>query len=211
MQEYFDYWNSPDPKEQHRLISGNVPWDIAVSTVYDNWRLICSYEVQKYLQTFKNNPRVMELGCGLGRILKYLSQFKDLSLTGYDISPNMIEGAKEILKNDNVSLRIADGNLGADGEFDFVYSFLVFQHMPTKAIVQGNLKEIYRVLNKDGLTRIQTHKGQPHDERSFGGCYGHFYPSLENFEKEFTDIGFTILEKNNGLSHEDWLWITAKK
>ncbi len=57
----------------------------------------------------------------------------------------------------NVELHQTDGGLGflEDARFDFVYSYIVFQHLPRKAYVQRYLRESARVLKDGGWLRVQ--------------------------------------------------------
>jgi len=56
-----------------------------------------------------------------------------------------------------VQLLRTDGTLEglADGEFDFVFSHIVFQHLPRKAYVDRYLREAARVLRPGGILRVQ--------------------------------------------------------
>jgi SAM-dependent methyltransferase len=53
-------------------------------------------------------------------------------------------------KNDGASL-----SMFPDGKFDFVFSFAVFQHIPSRAGVEAYLREIYRVLKAGGEMKVQ--------------------------------------------------------
>lgn len=88
---------------------------------------------------------VLEIGCGVGRLMED-------GWFGVDTSENMIKIARE--RNPKLNLFPGDGRTlpHDDNQFDFVYCYLVFQHLPFDA-VKGYAKEAARIL-KDGGTFI---------------------------------------------------------
>ena len=103
--------------------------------------------------------KVLELGCGIGRMTKYLASiFGEVHAT--DVSGEMIRTARERLKGlDSVRLYETSGyDLGEleDNYFDFAFSAFVFRHVPTPEIIEENLREAYRVLKPGGVMRFHT-------------------------------------------------------
>ncbi len=100
---------------------------------------------------------VLEIGCGIGRLLKPLSR-RVARAIGVDVSEEMIRRGREYCADrDNVELHRSDGALDflRDGELDFVYSHIVFQHLPRKSYVERYFREAARVLKPGGLLRVQ--------------------------------------------------------
>ena len=102
--------------------------------------------------------RVLEIGCGIGRLLIPMSKiFQNVS--GIDISPEMVrigkEKTQEISNCEIVENNGSDLSLFSDNYFDFCYSFIVFQHIPEKKIVEEYIKEVSRVLKPGCLFRFQ--------------------------------------------------------
>ncbi len=99
---------------------------------------------------------VLELGCGIGRIIKHLSVHCRY-IYGVDISEKMLaHGANWLRGIQNVELIRCNGkDLGnlPDGWVDFVYSLLVLQHMD-KNDAYVYLKEIFRILKDGGRTLL---------------------------------------------------------
>ena len=73
---------------------------------------------------------VLDFGCGIGRNISMLSSF-NLQVTGYDL-PNMVKLAYAHLKH-NPNLHF-DWDYVKSFNYDFVWSSLVFQHIPEKAL-----------------------------------------------------------------------------
>jgi SAM-dependent methyltransferase len=75
----------------------------------------------------------VDFGCGVGRLVLPLAR-RCGSVVGVDVSEAMLAEARrncEARGLDNVSLVKGDDDLsGVEGSFDFVHSFIVFQHIP---------------------------------------------------------------------------------
>lgn len=101
--------------------------------------------------------RVLEIGCGMGRLLRPLSP-RVARVVGVDLSEEMLRRAREHCASlANVELKLTDGRLDflADGTFDFVFSHIVFQHLPRKAYAERYFREAFRVLAPGGIFRVQ--------------------------------------------------------
>lgn len=101
---------------------------------------------------------VLEIGCGPGRLLKAIASLVGEG-HGVDISGEMVSLARVRLQGvQNISLHKNDGaslSMFPDGKFDFVFSFALFQHIPSRAGVEAYLREIYRVLKAGGEMKGQ--------------------------------------------------------
>ncbi|MFA6437305.1 MAG: class I SAM-dependent methyltransferase [Candidatus Paceibacterota bacterium] len=97
----------------------------------------------------KSGMKTLDLGCGNGRLYEILKN-KEIEYTGVDISENLINIARakypkiEFLVGDGIELPFRDYS------FDIVYSVAVFHHLPSKTLRVQFLKEVKRVLKKDG-------------------------------------------------------------
>lgn len=97
--------------------------------------------------------RVLDFGCGAGRLSQALAEHAD-AVVGVDVSVPMLDTARRLdrtggtcrfLLNEDPDLR----RFG-DASFDLVYSELVLQHLPAP-IIDGYLAEFMRVLRPDGV------------------------------------------------------------
>jgi SAM-dependent methyltransferase len=101
--------------------------------------------------------RALEIGCGMGRILGPLSERVERAF-GVDISAEMVErGLGALSGRSNVELFVTDGKLPDFGSasLDFVYSYIVFQHIPSKRAIARYFREAARVLKGSGVFRFQ--------------------------------------------------------
>src|SRR6266545_1984541 len=96
----------------------------------------------------------LEIGCGPGRLMRPLSRhFAEIH--GVDVSDEMIALARERLQDiPHAHPHVGDGaslREFPDDTFDFVYSYAVFQHVPSREVVSEYMREIHRVLKPGGL------------------------------------------------------------
>lgn len=158
--------------------------------------------------------KTLELGCGIGRLTKLMA-FKCKQVVGVDFSPEMIEQGKLYLASiPNVSLFINNGKdlkLFQDNSFDFLYSMITLQHIPSLAIIENYILEIERVLKPGGFTKLQTHQGNSfkNSETSLTLYDGHI--TKEMLQHLFSKAGFLTISIEIGLIHSEWIWITARK
>ena len=100
----------------------------------------------------------LEIGCGPGRLMLPLSDTFG-QVYGVDVSAEMVELArKNLAGRPNAEPRHASGSdlAGFDDEsIDFVYSYAVFQHIPSREVVLSYLAEAVRVLRPGGVLRAQ--------------------------------------------------------
>ena len=95
----------------------------------------------------------LEIGCGLGRLLK---QLDGIDVHGIDASKSMLAEAKNYAPKATVKWCDGSGSIPYEDEcFDFVFSIIVFQHIPDTAAVQRYLTEAHRVLRPGGRLHFQ--------------------------------------------------------
>ena len=91
--------------------------------------------------------RVVEIGSGIGRMTEFFARDFGI-IDAVDVAPAMIEGARQRLGHlANVAFHIGGGcDLAAvaDGSADLVFSYIVFQHIPSRAVIES-----YNVLPSD--------------------------------------------------------------
>ena len=103
------------------------------------------------------SAEILEIGCGVGRLLVPLAKRVAVA-HGVDISSVMIAKSKEYARGaPNVRTALTDGTFAylPDASLDFVFSFIVFQHIPDRAPIRRYVEEAARVLKPGGVFRFQ--------------------------------------------------------
>lgn len=94
---------------------------------------------------FKGSEEVLDFGCGDGKITAWISErVPEGSITGYDISPAMIELAQNLYSSGNIQFQTAE----IRGEYDLICSFCVLHFVDDPLAVLTNLRAH---LKSDGL------------------------------------------------------------
>jgi len=105
---------------------------------------------------------VLEIGCGSGRLTRALADVFG-SVYAVDISGEMIQRAAETLRdrphahvfqNNGADLHVLDPVL-RDGQVDFAFSYIVFQHIPSAEVIHSYVREVFRLLKPGGLFKFQ--------------------------------------------------------
>jgi SAM-dependent methyltransferase len=117
--------------------------------------------VEPVLQTLHFEPsgqRMAELGCGAGRMTRsFAKRFR--CVTAVDISPEMQALAQRYLVSfSNVRWVVSDGerlSSVASSSVNFVFSYLVLQHMPNKEFAHVSIQEMLRILCPGGTFLFQ--------------------------------------------------------
>lgn len=149
---------------------------------------------------------VLEIGSGTGRLLFPLAKkFPETIFYGVDISKEITDIAVSRSDAANVSLFIGDGRklLSLYRSLDLVYCVTVFQHLSHDGI-ESYITEVSTTLVPGGIFRFQFIEGK--SSEPFSNHY-----ELREIEYYLGDNGFTIMECQVGLVHEQWTWITARR
>ncbi len=154
----------------------------------------------------------LEIGCGVGRLLVPLAR-RVARVQGVDISPVMIETSRAyVASTPNVSARVTDGTLAGvdDASLDFVFSFIVFQHIPAAGPIRTYVEEAARTLKPGGVFRFQVDgrwwwRAGDHTPDTYEGVK--FTP--EEARALLAGTPFTIADEWGAEGH--YHWITARK
>jgi len=149
----------------------------------------------------------LEIGCGTGRVTEFLAKhFK--KVFAVDISEEMVaEGRRRLASAANIEFTAINGTdfpSIKESSIDFVFSYIVFQHMPNKKVIKRNFEEVARVLKNDGVAKIQV-RGLPTNK--FNWFYG---PSFTKKEIAIliAKTNLKLLKTEGENQRYFWLWLS---
>ncbi|HLH17245.1 MAG TPA: methyltransferase domain-containing protein [Bryobacteraceae bacterium] len=166
--------------------------------------------------------RVLEIGCGTGRITRALArQFGEVYAV--DISAEMVRQAREALRafpnarvfqnngRDLTVLRrpglagVLDRiGLGRGLQFDFAFSYIVFQHIPSYEVIESYVREVHRLLRPGALFKFQV-QGYTGDDEPRDSWLG--VPFDEDRARAMAGrCGFEMRYNHGAGSQYYWLW-----
>lgn len=108
----------------------------------------------------------VEIGCGAGRMTEWFAQ--DFGhVAALDISPEMVALARQRLAAySNIACHVCSGADLApipDASADLVFSYIVFQHIPSRDLISNYVREAARVLKPGGAFKFQLNGDQSPD------------------------------------------------
>src|SRR5260370_5005652 len=121
-----------------------------------------------------NDMRVLGIGCGAGRVPRAMAEFFG-EVYAVDISREMVRQARQavagfpnahVIRNNGKDLSAVAPHwwgrfgIGRQLEFDFAFSVIVFQHIPSREIIESYVREVHRMLRPGGLFKFQV-QGSP--------------------------------------------------
>ncbi len=154
----------------------------------------------------KSRRSILDFGCGNGRLTEYMAHdFK--KVYGVDISKTMIAEARERLKGlTNVYLAEIDGihiPLPASS-VETVFSYLVFQHIKEREMVEEAFVEIFRILKKGGVFKVLMRSDKQKDMNAWWSGVEYDEGSIKIvYEK----IGFKLKKIEFTDKYAFWLWL----
>jgi SAM-dependent methyltransferase len=152
----------------------------------------------------------LEIGCGPGRLMRPMSRHFG-EIHGVDVSDEMIRLARERLRGvPNAHPQVtakSDLAMFPDAKFDFVYSYAVFQHIPSREVVFGYLREAWRVLKPGGVIRCQLN-GLPKTAKQYDTWSG-VRIAPEEVREFAREQGFQLLALEDIWTQ--YMWVTMRK
>ena len=195
--KYFIYSDKTKQEDENFRLSGENDFNTLIES---------DEIVKKSIPDFRK-ATVLEIGCGIGRVTEFLAKNFE-KVYAVDISGEMIQKLKDRLKEYNNIIAIENDGMHLplpEKSVDFVFSYIVFQHMPQKNIIEKNFQEIGRVLKKGGIFKVQL-RGVRASKKEW------YYGAEYNY-----DDAVLLAEKNNfqALNYsgvgEKYFWLTLEK
>ena len=152
--------------------------------------------------------RVLEIGCGAGRVTRGLARLFG-SVYAVDISGEMVGRARQavrdfpnahVFQNNGMDLAV----LGGD-DIDFAFSSIVFQHIPSREIIETYVREVHRVLRPGCLFKFQVQGDMKVSPQSDDTRVGVSFSDGE-MDEIATRCGFEARYRTGSGTQEFWLW-----
>ncbi len=131
-----------------------------IAEEFSNTRVHPGKEFEHFLPYLKPGAIVADIGCGNGRLVKWLQQVTNewtkpaYKYTGIDNSAGLLAKAKELFPKENF-MEGDQLNLPLDtNSVDIIFNIRAFHHLPSRALRLKALAEMRRVLKKDGIMVI---------------------------------------------------------
>lgn len=175
------------------------------------------------------NPRkmkVLEIGCGAGRVTRALAAFFG-EVYAVDISAEMVAQARRALEgfpnahvfqNDGKDLAVVGCALeggwfrrlyrrlrGTHGHVDFAFSCIVFQHIPSREIIENYVREVHGLLRPGGLFKFQV-QGYPEVETRPDDSWVGVSFTEEQARDMAERCGFEMRYNHGAGDQYYWLW-----
>ncbi len=123
--------------------------------------------LQRYILTDQDNicqgrtpkeMRILEIGCGAGRVTRSLARFFG-EVHAVDVSGEMVRQARFAVDKHPNAFVYQNNGMDLSGvppqPFDFAFSCYVFQHIPSREVIQTYVREVYRLLRPGALSKFQ--------------------------------------------------------
>jgi SAM-dependent methyltransferase len=111
-----------------------------------------------------NLNRVLDFGCGCGRVLRHWHPYQNVEVHGTDYNPDLITWCQRNLGFANFAVNgLEPPLLYADSQFDLIYALSVFTHL-TEPLHRAWIDELRRIIRTGGFLLITTH-GRTYRER----------------------------------------------
>jgi N-acetylglucosaminyldiphosphoundecaprenol N-acetyl-beta-D-mannosaminyltransferase len=126
----------------------------SIAQEFDRSRQRVWPDLNFFTEFLPDEMRVLDVGCGNGRLLKYFDEFE--TYLGIDNSKKLLNHAKSQHKDKNIRFKEADATdlPVKEGFYNAVFSIAVLHHIPSRELQLKTLSEAAKALSKDGLLYI---------------------------------------------------------
>jgi len=125
--------------------------------------------VRKHIDTTYSPKKAIDFGCGVGRLVIPLARIAE-KVVGMDVSESMLDEARANCKTrslKNVEFLKSDDRLSLlKGKYDFIHSFIVFQHIPVKR-GEHIFENIFEHLEDEGICVLHFTYAESHQIKNF--------------------------------------------
>lgn len=156
--------------------------------------------------------KVIEIGCGAGRVTRALAELFG-EVHAVDVSGEMVALAREALaslpnahvyQNNGMDLSVLP-----PGPYDFAFSSIVFQHIPSREVIESYVRDVHRLLRPGALFKFQV-QGDPKVETDPDDTWLGVPFTDEQAVEMAERCGFEPRYRHGAGSQYFWLWYFRK-
>ena len=152
--------------------------------------------------------KVIEIGCGAGRITRALASLFG-EVYAVDISGEMVAQAQKALAaRPNAHVYQNNGqdlSVLPPGPYDFAFSTIVFQHIPSREVIYSYVREVHRLLRPGALFKFQV-QGDSSIETNPDDTWLGVPFSDEDAVRMAETCGFEPRHRHGAGGQYFWLW-----
>ena len=137
------------------LVAGHADWRGFLSTGKNQLDVIADL-VERNGGVFRAAERVLDLGCGCGRISRHVPAISQAALFGVDYNPRLVKWCAGNLPGNFTQNQLTPPLSFPDNHFDAVWLLSVFTHLRMET-QDAWLKELARILKPGGTAVITFH------------------------------------------------------
>jgi SAM-dependent methyltransferase len=157
--------------------------------------------------------RVLEIGCGAGRVTRALAGVFG-EVHAVDVSGEMVERARQALAGrPNAFVYHNNGKdlsvLPQDLTFDFAFSGIVFQHIPSREVIESYVREVHARLRPGALFKFQVQGDNSLQTSADDTWLGVPFSDQQAMEMALRS-GFDLRYRHGAGEQYFWLWYFKK-
>ena len=156
--------------------------------------------------------KVLEIGCGVGRVTRALAR-KFGEVHAVDVSGEMIAQARKSLANEPNALVYLNNGMDLSvipgGQFDFAFSTIVFQHIPSREVIYNYVREVARLLRPGALFKFQVQGNTSPHSKADDTWLGAPFSDRQAVEMA-EQCGFEPRHRHGAGEQYFWLWFFRK-
>lgn len=214
---------------RHYVVTGQEQW--SDEEFYQSGELTMEEQIYNDLPNICQDRRpdemkVLEIGCGAGRVTRAFARFFG-EVYAVDISREMVRQARQAVADfPNAHVFHNNGeDLSAvrpdspkwwrpfrsrvELQLDFAFSFMVFQHIPSRAIIENYVREVHRLLRPGALFKFQVQGSADVEMKPEDSWVGASFNESE--AREMADrCGFEMRYQEGVGDQYYWLWFFKK-
>jgi SAM-dependent methyltransferase len=211
---------------RHYVVTGQPQW--SDEEFFQSGRIALEEDILNDLENICQGQRpkdmkVLEIGCGAGRVTRALAQFFG-DVYAVDISREMVRQAQRavsdfpnarVFRNNGKDLSALSGpwwrrlGTGRPLQVDFAFSSMVFQHIPSREIIENYAREVHRLLRPGALFKFQV-QGCPDVAREPQNSWVGVSFTEQEARRMAERCGFEMRYQAGAGDQYYWLWFFKK-